>query len=263
MKRTATSPGIAFDDTGAGEPALLCMPGWCVDRTVFADLVPACAASRRTLAMEWRGHGDSDPSEGDFGEEQLVEDALAVIDAAGIERVVPVALAHSGWVAIELRRRLGERVPAIIHVDWLVLDPPPPFIGALGQFQDLETWEATRGHLFGMWLEGVDTPSVHRLVHDVMGSYDFAMWARAGRAIAGAYADAGNPLSALAALDPPPPVLHLYAQPTDPGFLVAQQEFAQANPWYAVSRLDAKSHFPMLEIPDEMAAVVEQFLGGM
>lgn len=262
MKRTATSPAIAFDDAGAGEPALVCLPGWCVDRSVFADLVPACAASRRTLAMEWRGHGDSDPSEGEFGEEQLVDDVLAVIDAAGIEHVVPVALAHSGWVAIELRRRLGDRVPAIIHVDWLILDPPPPFVGALSQLQNPDAWEGTRDQLFGMWLEGVDTPSVHRLVHEVMGSYDFAMWARGGRAIAGAYAAAGNPLAALSTLEPPPAVLHLYAQPEDPAFLAAQQEFAAANSWYHVQRLDAKSHFPMLEIADEMAAVIERFLGG-
>ena len=37
----------------------------------------------------------------------MVADALAVIEAAGIEQVVPVAASHSGWVAIELRRRLG------------------------------------------------------------------------------------------------------------------------------------------------------------
>lgn len=34
-----------------------------------------------------------------------------------------------------------------------------------------------------------------------------------------AYAEAGSPLRALATLDPPVPVLHLYAQPDDPGYL--------------------------------------------
>ena len=38
---------------------------------------------------------------------------------------------------LRLRRRLGERIQAIVLVDWLVLDPPPPFIGALAGCRDL------------------------------------------------------------------------------------------------------------------------------
>ena len=44
--------------------------------------------------------------------------------ASGADRIVPVALAHAGWVAIELRRRLGKKIPAIVLVDWIVLDLP-------------------------------------------------------------------------------------------------------------------------------------------
>ena len=36
-----------------------------------------------------------------------MHDALAVIADSGAQSVVPVALAHAGWVGIELRRRLG------------------------------------------------------------------------------------------------------------------------------------------------------------
>ena len=47
----------AVDDVGAGGPALLCVPGWCGDRTVFADLTPRLHTNRRTLAMDLPGHG--------------------------------------------------------------------------------------------------------------------------------------------------------------------------------------------------------------
>src|SRR5919205_1817422 len=98
---------ISYDDRGQGEPALLFMPGWCGSRSVFDTLVPRCSAHCRTLAIDWRGHGRSESSPGDFGLGDLVDDALAVIEASGTQSVVPVALAHAGWVAIELRRRLG------------------------------------------------------------------------------------------------------------------------------------------------------------
>src|SRR5262245_57432957 len=107
MARTRTSPSIAYDDEGEGGPALLLLSGWCADRTVFADLAPACSTQRRVLALDWRGHGESDPPVGDFGIAGLVEDALAVIRDANADVVVPVALAHAGWVALELKRRLS------------------------------------------------------------------------------------------------------------------------------------------------------------
>jgi pimeloyl-ACP methyl ester carboxylesterase len=70
----------------------------------------------------------------------------------------------------------------------------------------------------------------------------------------------GTPLQTLAALDPPLPVLHLYAQPEEPRYLAAQQSFAAAHPWFTVMRLNARSHFPMFEVPEAMATAIERFL---
>ncbi len=260
MAKTNSAVSIAYDDLGQGEPALLCLPGWCADRSAFADLVQACHPTRRVLALDWRGHGQSEPATHDFGEAGLVEDALAVIRESGVQRIVPVALAHAGWVAIELRRQLGARIPAIILIDWLVLDPPPPFLDALAALQDGEKWQPTRDQLFAMWLQGVEHPKVTHLVRAGMGSHGFEMWARAGREIEAAYRRHGAPVNALAEFRPSVPVLHLYAQPADPEFLRAQEEFAAANPWFSVQRLNARSHFPMLELPGEMAHAIEAFV---
>lgn len=93
-----------------------------------------------------------------------------------------------------------------------------------------------------------------------MGAHDFDMWARAGQEIAAAYARHGSPLRALAALTPPVPALHLYAQPDDPAHRAAQGAFAAAHPWFRPRRLEASSHFPALEVPDRVAAAIEAFL---
>ena len=189
-----------------------------------------------------------------------MDDALAVIEASRAQEVVPVAMAHAGWVAIESRRRLGVRIPKLVLLDWIVLEAPPPFLGALQALQDPAQWHETRDQLFSMWLHGLDIPALTHYVREDMGSYPFEMWARAGREISAAYAKTGSPLQPLANLDPPVPVLHLYAQPEDPGYLAAQQSFGAAHLWFQVSKLEARSHLPMYEVPGEMAMVIERFV---
>ncbi len=250
---------IAYDDAGSGEPALLLMPGWCAERTVFRSLAPLLARRRRVLALDWRGHGGSAAAPSDFGLSEQVEDALAVIEQSGARTVVPVALAHAGWVGIELARRLGDRVSRLVLIEWLVLGAPPPFREALAAMRSPERWRGAVDGIFAMWTAHAG-PEVRSFVLDVMGSYGFEMWSRAAREIAAAYEREASPLSALSRLDPPVETLHLYATPEDPGFLSAQRDFAAAHPWFRVERLPARSHFPMLEVPGEIAEGIDAFL---
>lgn len=261
----ADSAGLQIDytDVGHGEPALLLMSGWCATREAFGRMNELCAHHRRVLALDWRSHGHSEESLQDFGAKDLLADALSVIEASGAERVVPVALSHAGWVAIELRRCLGERIPGLLLLDWIVLDPPQPFLAALHALQDPRRWRQSRDQLFSLWLHGVDNPAVNEFVLDGMGSFEAAMWARAGREIAAAYEKFGNPLTALKGLSPSVPVMHLYAQPADPAYLEAQQAFAATHPWFKACRMNARSHFPMLEEPEEMAQAAEDFVEGL
>lgn len=67
-------------------------------------------------------------------------------------------------------------------------------------------------------------------------------------------------LTALKALSPPAPTLHIYAQPPHPAYYEAQQSFAAGHSGFEVRRISARSHFPMLEEPEEMAQAVEDFV---
>ncbi len=259
MKVTSEGVEIAYDDLGYGEPVLLFMPGWCCERTVFQDLVLRCSAYHRTLALDWRGHGESGSPNGDFGNETLVSDALAVIEASGSRQVIPVALSHSGWIAIELRRRLGMRIPKLVLVDWILTEPPQSFLEALKGMQDPARWKDTVEAISTLWLQDIDNSRLINFMQ-VMKSYGFDMWARAAREISKAYTESGSPLYALSLLRPPVSVLHIYAQPPDPNYLTLQQEFASSHPWFSVYRLKARSHFPMFEVPDEMADAIERFI---
>jgi hypothetical protein len=172
-------------------------------------------------------------------------------------------LAHAGWVAIEIRRRLGpDRVPAIVLLDWMVLGAPPPFRAALDGLQDERTWADVRAGLFAMWTDGIAIPALTDYVAS-MGRYPYDMWARAGREIAASIAAEGAPVTALERLDPPPRTLHLYAQPSDPGLLAAQQAYAADHPWFAVRQLAARSHFPMFEVLDELTDEIDAHIANL
>jgi pimeloyl-ACP methyl ester carboxylesterase len=251
---------IAYDDQGPhADAAVLGLTGWWSNRDFFAPLARRLADRHRVLTLDWRGHGDSDRPPMDFGHRELADDAMAVIEASGIRRVVPVAQAHGAWAALELRRRLGDRVEKIVATSWLVLDPPPPFADALQALQDPERWREAREQLLSMWLTGAPDDVVEEVRRETL-AHDFDMCSRAARAITASYSRHGNPLRALAELDPKPNFLHLFSQPRATEFLAAQEAFAAANPWFLVKRLDGASHFPPLEIPDVTAAEIERFI---
>lgn len=254
-----TSTGVAYDDRGAGDPALLFLPGWCGPRTLFEPLTARLEGRFRTLAVDWRGHGESAPADNDFGFADLADDALAVIEASGAQRLVPVAASHAGWVAIELRRRLGtQRIPRLVFLDWMVLGAPAPFLDGLDGMMAPATTRAVVDQITAMWIAGLEIPALAAYVASMADVGD-AMWARAAREIAAAFDTFASPLNAVAALDPPPPTLHLYAQPPDDDYLDAQHGFAADHPWFEVARLDAASHFPMFEVPDAIAGLLHDF----
>ncbi len=251
---------IAYDDLGKGEPALLLLPGWCIDRRVFQDLLPLSSPKRRTLALDWRGHGESERQAGDFGNAELVEDALSVIEASGAGKVAAVAMAHAGWVAIELRRRLGARIDRLVLLDWIITEPPLPFLEVLTGMQNPKRWKQIVEQTIERWLR-VDNPRLIRFVHQVMESYGFEMWARAAREIRAAYSNEGSPLRALGKLDPPVPTLHLFSRMEDPAALSAQKAFAATHPWFRAKKLKSRSHFPMFEVPEQIATEIAEFCG--
>jgi pimeloyl-ACP methyl ester carboxylesterase len=258
---TADGLRIRFDDRGAGEPALLLLPGWAVDRRVFDELASLTSRHRRTLALDWRGHGDSDEPGADFGIAELVEDAVAVVEASGVGGFVPVAQSHAGWVALELLRRLPARIPKLVFVSWIVLDPPPPFVELLRALATPEGAEEARERLFSIWLEGVDDPRVVQHVREQMGRYGSEMFRRAAREILAAYERHGAPLHLLAELGAGRPALHVYSEASEDGYLSAQRAFARDHPWFEVERVSGRTHL-VLEAAAELARRIEAFTSG-
>jgi pimeloyl-ACP methyl ester carboxylesterase len=255
---------IFYEDTGEGEPALLCLPGWCNTHTIFGPLAERLSADHRVLALDWRGHGNSQASDRDFGFPEMARDAVAVMQDSGAQSVIPIAQGQAPWAAVELHRLLGERVPKIVVSSWPVISPSgnplaSRFLDAIRALGYYERWREGAEQLLTMWLSGAPAP-VEAQIREQMLRQGFEMWSRGGREILAMYALEGEPLRVLSNFSPPVPVLHVYCQPRAPEFLAVQESFAREHPWYSVHRLEGVSQFPTLEVPDETAAVIREFL---
>jgi pimeloyl-ACP methyl ester carboxylesterase len=259
VANSADGVAVAYDDVGTGEPTLLVLTGWCSNRERWAPVVRILSERHRVVSFEWRGHGDSAPAPSDFGVDEMLVDALAVVEASGIDTFVPCAASHSGWVAIELYRRMPERVPMLVHADWMVLEPPAPYMDVIRMLQSPDTWPAARDKLFEIWQADVASPDIGGAL-EAMNVHDDDMWMRSGRVIERSYVEHGSPLRYLAELDSPPPVLHLYGQPRSEEYLAAQQAFAAEHDWFHVAQVSAHSHFSMIEAPREVAEAIERFV---
>ncbi|MCW0216230.1 MAG: alpha/beta hydrolase [Pseudonocardia sp.] len=133
----------------------------------LADALPDV----RWLCPDLRGHGRS-PWEPSWGLEQQVEDALEVLDGAGLGEAVVVGHSFGGAVATHLARRAPERVSSLILLDPAIgLDPRDMLEAAEGTRPDevftdaaaaraakAEGWENVSGEL-------VDAEVADHLVH--------------------------------------------------------------------------------------------------
>jgi pimeloyl-ACP methyl ester carboxylesterase len=249
---------LAYDDLGTGPRTLLLMPGWCESRTVYAPFAQLARRHYRVLRFDWRGHGDSTIPDEDFGTAELLEDALAVLDAAHVERVTVLAIAHASWVAVELCRKHPTRVEGLVFMDWVFTSPPSAFAEAVAAFGDTGKWEETRESLFDLWLAGTDNPIMVDHIRGDLARLGFDMWRRAGREILGAYQAHGSPMQMLQVAPPGVPCRHIYALNREGSYLAAQQQFAQQHPWFMVRRLESRTHLPVLEVPHEVLREVQE-----
>ncbi|NMG06870.1 alpha/beta hydrolase [Brasilonema sp. UFV-L1] len=260
---------LAFDDIGTGEPALLLFPGWCADRGILAALAQVESKKRRVINVDLLGHNESRRPEGDFGSEDMIRETIKLIDSLNINEFVTVSVAHAGWIAIELRRRLVHRVPKMVFLEWIIIEPPQIFFETLDKLQKPDQWQSARDALFTGW--SVGDPNLAKPFHEFMTNYDFDMWSRAGREIGRSYRDFGSALRFLETLAPAPTVLNIYSPtqiknfyslPDDTKYLEAQQVFANKYHWYHIYRSSSRSHLPSVEVTQEVADAIESFLSG-
>ena len=100
---------------GAGVPVLL-LHGLASSRR-FWDLVVPGLAGTPVVALDQRGHGDSERPGGPFDADTVAQDALTALDALGLSRVLVVGHSWGAATALRLAATAPERVLAVVAVD--------------------------------------------------------------------------------------------------------------------------------------------------
>lgn len=115
MTSFATNDGVrlAYEEHGEGEP-LLFVQGLGYDRKGFGPLPHLLAEDFHVVVFDNRGVGDSDVPEGPYSVPMLASDAIAVLDAAGIESANVLGVSLGGFVAQELALSSPERVRKLL-----------------------------------------------------------------------------------------------------------------------------------------------------
>jgi 3-oxoadipate enol-lactonase / 4-carboxymuconolactone decarboxylase len=97
---------------GSGPPLLLLNSIGC-DLSLWDDAMPYLSGFQ-VLRMDMRGHGESDIPAGDYSLDQLAQDALSVLDAAGVAKAVVCGLSLGGMIAMALALAAPNRISALI-----------------------------------------------------------------------------------------------------------------------------------------------------
>jgi pimeloyl-ACP methyl ester carboxylesterase len=98
--------------------ALLLLHGFGNDAHVWDDVAPAVAPYYRTLALDLRGHGDSDrDAQARYDYDAHVTDLEAATEALEIHRFVLVGHSFGGRVAMRFAGRHPERLAGLVLVD--------------------------------------------------------------------------------------------------------------------------------------------------
>jgi pimeloyl-ACP methyl ester carboxylesterase len=109
---------LRVDDGGKGGIPVLFVHGLAGDRTVWENQLPHLRATRRAIAMDLRGHGESAlAADGSYGIPGLVSDVAVVAKALDLDRFVLVGHSVGAAVAAGYAGASPERVAGLLLVD--------------------------------------------------------------------------------------------------------------------------------------------------
>ena len=120
---------VGYEVFGAGEPAILLLTSWAiVHARQWKAQVPYLARHFQVITVEGRGNGRADrPGTAEaYRDREYVDDAIAVLDATGVDRAVVVGLSVGGRHALQLAAWHPERAAGVVAIGAALPWPLPP-----------------------------------------------------------------------------------------------------------------------------------------
>ena len=149
---------IHWEGYGAGGPTILLLPTWSIIHSRnWKAQIPYLSRHFRVVTFDGRGNGFSDrPDEPSaYHAREFVADAVAVLDAAGVESACVAGMSMGGLRALLLAAGHPERVDGVFLIGPTVplLTPPPPQRDGFGFEDELDEYEGWAKYNRHYWLQ--------------------------------------------------------------------------------------------------------------
>lgn len=237
-------------DSAAGLRPALFIHGNSCDHTFLGPQIEYFARTRRVVAPDLRGHGQSDTPMGEYSFARLADDLAGVCQALGLPPVVAVGHSMGGVVALELSRRHPALVAGVACLDTTVVTPVGRH-GRIGALLDGLRSENSRSYFlrhFESAFLPTDNPARKQAILERMLLTPrhvtislFEQWRM------------GDGQAALRALRVP----FLYVASSNPRS--ASRELQDACPGMFFGQVVGAGHFLTLEVPGQVNAMLERF----
>lgn len=243
---------LAYDEEGAGDPPIVFVHGWTCRRSDFAAQVAHFSPSHRCIAVDLRGHGDSDAPRQDYTIAGFADDVAWTCDRLGVRDAVLVGHSMGGAVVLQLAAARPDLAHAVALLDPAILFPPEtrPLIEQLSEaFAGPDGMEAVRAFETQQFFIASSAEELKRGLVDAACHTPQHVVVPAFRDLAAFDAEA-----ALAAVKAP--LLCVGAEP-----MVRDEARLRAiRPDAIIARTAGAGHFHQVEVPDQVNAMLARFM---
>lgn len=257
MPRIDTSIGaIGYDEAGSGAAIpIVFLHGVGSDKSVWRPQLDHFSATRRAVAFDYPGYGDSDPAPEGASRDDYAAAILSAMDGLGIERAHVCGLSLGGVVAIAMHHSAPERCASLILADSFAVHPEGRAIydRSIAASSDLRAMAEARVDVL---LAQPTDLEVRREVVDTMARIDPAAYQIGAKAVWLA-----DQRDRAARIDVPTLVLCGSEDKVTPPPL--SDELTRLVPVARMQLIPRAGHIANLEKPDAFNGAVEAFVGGL
>jgi pimeloyl-ACP methyl ester carboxylesterase len=108
---------LYYEETGTGDEVMLFSHGLLMNLHMFDDQIAHFSQRYRCIAYDHRGQGRSEVTADGYDMETVYEDAVALMDALGLDAVHFVGLSMGGFVGMRLAARRPDRVKSLVLME--------------------------------------------------------------------------------------------------------------------------------------------------
>lgn len=240
---------LAYEDTETDLPPIVLVHGCGCDHRSLAAQAESFRKQHRVVSVDLRGHGESDAPQQDYTMAAFADDLAWFCTKLALVKPVMVGHSMGGNVVLEFAARYPEVPSSLVMIDSCIFPPREllatlqPFAEALqgpnylAAFQQLLSSMCLQTDERGLQLVSSLQVPQHVLVSALsnhLTHYD-ATSAAVGCHVPTAYLGAGNPL-------------------------VDLPHFQSLTPQLVIARTLGSGHFSPVEVPDQIHAMISQFL---